>query len=238
MYWTNFSGALPLLALIAAKGLENFLSISIIKSKNILSIIIVLLVMGFALQHYLSSGWGIAKINGLPCGTLNPDCRSNIVNLRKNSPQPANWALEELLEPIVSNSQCRSEQGCSVNLVSHRSQYFSDEMLSYKLVEYFDLETRKAAPTFYPQRSVQIKRLTAKTRPSSLEFENDFIIFLTDKKGAPRQFEINHFAAAGDETQEILHIQQSLIKNNGKFELVKRLELPNEEVAHLVRVSH
>jgi hypothetical protein len=236
MYWTNFSGSLPLIALLAAKGLEQ--AVSFLKEKWNLGVATALgiVVIAFASQHYLSAGWGAAVINGLPCGTLNPTCRSDITNLRSNKPLPEQWNIDQLLRPVVNDQSCNSQKACLLVLVSHRSQYFSDELFNYKLVQAFDQESRQPSTTFYPQRNIRIKRLSKENRPSSPQFYGDYVVFLTNANQQPRDFPVRHFGAADIEVEEINFVINELQKKSGKFKLLKELTLPNKEIAFLARV--
>lgn len=186
--WAAFAGVLPLLALVTAVGVLDLLAwVWAVSSNRRLHRTIATALLGLTatgiLVNYAHARWGL--LSSLPL--LGDDHFERCTQddwVCPRYPMGGDWQLQPLLGVMVRDNACR-QQGCRLVHLSKRPAWFSEEPLTYGLVQYYPQASLLPSDAFYPQRTVRVDTLGTGAGGVLNWLIADYVVFLSDGQGQP-----------------------------------------------------
>ena len=194
--WQSMSAVLPMLAVLTAGGLVTFVDrVSAAFSKDgrktnlppfLFGLVLIPAVFTYATLNWGSSfGQDLSAITGVrsPCGQLHDN------GACMHPPLGGDWHVQKILDIMVSDHRCQAAP-CDIAVLGHRQDYFSDEALTYSMVQYYPYKSRLPVDQFYPARKLRFERVkgTESDGWSQISRAAYVVVLLHDKLGddAPR----------------------------------------------------
>jgi hypothetical protein len=231
--WRLFLGVLPAIALVSANGLTTLRNEGLTgkrpnRAVRVGTTLLLVACGGAALLDYTILVWGVPGAGRITRALGLSERCSRLDALCPDPPQGGEWPIDDLLARVLADPRCEGRI-CTVTLVSHRQDDFSDEAFAYTLVERFPEESRVQDANFYPRRRVAIRRLGDGEGGIANWLRSDFVVYLTSDSPAFRPTDSSTSRLAGDLERAIVDFLRREGEPRGTFKRIIEERLPGGE---------